>query len=403
MAAGQELEQGSAPAGVAARLFAPRWALAGVFFVNGAGVGSLLPQLPYLQARLNVSKGVLGLCLLAMTAGALLAMPGIGQLLHRRGSRTVVRVAIVGYSAAIAFPLLAPTPVAFAALLFVVGIGAGSIDVSQNAHGAALERDFGRPIMSSLHAGWSLGGVAGAAGVALANAAGVDPRAYMVGAGAVLVVLGLCAGARIGHASAAGELEQGARFAVPPRAVIVLGVLCILVMFAEGSMNDWAALYLRRDLGTGAALASAAFAAFSAGMALGRITGDALAARIGRERLLRGGAALACVALGGVLLAGEPAVALPGVALVGLGVANGVPLLFSAAGRTAAPGPAIAAVSTMGYVAFLGGPPFLGFLADGVGLPTALATVCVGLAIVALARVRPARSGRVSPSGHRNR
>jgi MFS family permease len=160
-------------------------------------------------------------------------------------------------------------------------------------------------------------------------------------------------------------------------------------------MNDWSALYLRGDLGTGAALGATGFAAFSAGMALGRFGGDALAARFGAERLLRGGAALATIALGGFLSAGTAAAAIPGMALVGLGVANGVPLLFSAAGRTSTPGPAIAAVSTMGYVAFLGGPPFLGFLADAVGLPWALATVTLATAtVVGLGGVASHRGAR---------
>jgi predicted MFS family arabinose efflux permease len=315
-------------------------------------------------------------------------------VLNRRPSRQVVRTAVVVYAATLALPLLAPTPVALAALLCVVGTANGTIDVSQNAHGAALERDLGRPVMSSLHAGWSIGGVAGAGGAALAAAAGLDARIYMAIAAAALVAIGLVVGPRIGHAAVAAE-QATARVTLPPRGVIVLGVLCILVMFAEGAMTDWSALYLQGDLGTGAAVAAMGFAAFQAGMAVGRIGGDALTARIGPEGMVRGGAALATIALGGLLAAAAPAVALPGMALVGLGVANGVPLMFSAAGRTSAPGPAIAAVSTMGYVAFLGGPPFLGFLGDAIGLPGALGTVCVALGAVAMIGL--------SPSGHRDR
>jgi hypothetical protein len=155
-------------------------------------------------------------------------------------------------------------------------------------------------------------------------------------------------------------------------------------MLTEGAMNDWSALYLRSSLGTGAAVAAAGFGAFSAGMAIGRLGGDAIVVRLGGALVLRGGAALAALALGGLLLAGSAPVALAGLAVVGLGVANGVPLLFGAAGRTPLPGPAIAAVSTMGYVAFLAGPPFIGFLADGIGLPGALGTICAAAGLVAL-------------------
>jgi MFS family permease len=361
-----------------------RWATAGVFFVNGMGVGTLLPHLPYLRDKLDVSKGVLGLCLLGMTVGALIAMPLTGQVLQRRPSRSVVRAAVVAFPVALAFPLLADTPAVLAVALFAVGVANGTFDVAQNAHGAAIERESGRPIMSSLHAGWSLGGVAGAGGAALAAAAGVDPRVYVACAAGLLLVLGLTFSARMGDARViALEDEPAGRSVRPSRGVLLLGLLCIAVMLVEGSMNDWAAIYLREDLGTGADVAAAGFAVFSAGMAVGRLTGDAVVHRVGFERVLRGGSALAAVALGGLLLTGTVPVTMLGLALVGLGVSNGVPLLLSAAGRTAAPGPAIAAVSTMGYVAFLGGPPFLGFLADAVGLPWALATMCFAAVLVA--------------------
>jgi predicted MFS family arabinose efflux permease len=345
------------------------------------GIGTLFAHLPYLRAELGISKGVLGTCLLAMTLGAVIAMPLIGHVLDRRPSRSVVRAAALTFPVALAFPLLARSPVVFAALLFVFGLCNGTFDVAQNAHGSAIERAAGRPIMSSLHAGWSLGGVAGSGGAALAAAAGVDPRVYVAGAAVVLLVLGLAFAQRSGDARV---VTEGGGFARPSRGVVLLGVLCILVMATEGAMNDWGPLYLRENLGTGADVAAAGYAVFSAGMAIGRIFGDRVVHRLGLERVLRGGMALAGIALGGLLLAASTPVALAGLALVGLGVSNGVPLLFSAAGRTANPGPAIAAVSTMGYVAFLGAPPTLGFLADAIGLPGALACVCLAAATVVL-------------------
>jgi MFS family permease len=373
----------------------PRVATGAVFFVNGAGVGTLLAHLPFLRDRLDISKGVLGLCLLAMAAGALVAMPVAGQLLHRHPSRATVRGAVAVYPITLAFPLLVETPVALVPLLLIVGAANGFLDISMNAHGAAIERDLRRPIMSSLHGAWSLGGVSGAGAAALAS--GLDPRAQMVVAAAALWVIAIAASGRIGHASVVAE-EPGRRFGSPPRGVLLLGVLCVLVMVTEGAMNDWSALYLRDDLDTSAGLAAGGFAAFSAGMAVGRFTGDAIAARLGAERLLRGGAVIAALALGAFLVVGSPVAALPGLALVGLGVANGVPLLFSAAGRSNTPGPAIAAVGTMGYVAFLGGPPFIGSLADAIGLPTALATIILAATVVAVLGGRPYRRERRGPA-----
>jgi fucose permease len=360
----------------------PRWATAGVFFVNGAGIGTLLPQIPFLQEHLRLTKSVIGLCLLASAIGALVAMPIAGQVLARRASRGVVRVATLAYPVAIALPLLAPSPAALAALLLLVGVTNGTMDVSMNAHGSALERAVGRPIMSSLHAGWSLGGVAGAGGAALAAAAGVDPRAYVPAAALALLAAGSWFAARIGDPRLQRDAAGG--LVLPSRGVLLLGVLAVLGLLTEGAMNDWSPLYLRSDLGADPGVAAAGFATFSAGMAAGRLAGDALVRRLGFARVLRGGAALAALSLAGLLLAASVPVALAGLALVGAGVANAVPLLFSAAGRTRAPGPAISAVSTMGYSAFLGGPPLIGFLADRVGLPWALATMCLGTGAVVL-------------------
>jgi MFS family permease len=369
----------------------PRWATTGVFFVNGAGVGTLLPHIPYLQERLDISKSVIGLCLLAMAIGALVAMPVAGQVLDRRPSRTVVRAAAAVYPVTLALPLLAPSPVALAPLLFLVGATNGTMDVSMNAHGAAIERAEGRPIMSGLHAGWSVGGMAGSGGAALAAAAGLDARIYVAAAALVLLALGMWFTGRIGDAAV--HTERGSAFVLPSRGVLLLGVLAVLGLLTEGAMNDWSPLYLRQDLGAAAGVAAAGFATFSAGMAGGRLVGDALVRRFGFGGVLRGGAALAAVSLAALLLAASVPIALAGLFLVGLGVANAVPLLFSAAGRTENPGPAIAAVATMGYSAFLGGPPLIGFLGDQVGLGWALATMCLGTGAVVVLGRRIGRTG----------
>jgi predicted MFS family arabinose efflux permease len=175
-------------------------------------------------------------------------------------------------------------------------------------------------------------------------------------------------------------------FVRPSRAVLLLAVLCLLIMLAEGAMADWSAVYLRGDLNTSAGFAALGFAAFALGMTTARLLGDAVNHRIGAVRLLRAGVALAAVALGAALALADPVLALAGFALVGVGVANGVPILFSAAGHTEGEetGPAIAAVSSMGSIGFLAGPPLIGFAADATSLAAALAAVCVALAAVAV-------------------
>jgi Major Facilitator Superfamily len=382
-----------------------RAATFGAFFVNGAMIGTWVGQIPFVQERLDVSKATLGVTLLCMAVGAMIAMPLTGQVLDRRSSGATTRVLSLVYLPLLALPLFAPSPVLLGAALVLFGAANGGMDVAMNAHGVAVERTLGRPIMSSLHAGWSFGGLAGSGGVALAVALGVDPRLEGLVASGVLWLAALVVTARLGSASA-HSTHGSSGLRLPSRGVLLLGVLCFLVMVTEGAMGDWSGIYLKNDLGAGASAAATGFAGFSLGMALARLGGDGLARRWGAGRLLSGGMGLVSIALGAVLLVGEPVVAVLGFALVGIGIANAVPLLFSAAGRVPPSGPSLAAVFTLGYTGFIIGPPVIGLLADAISLPAALATLCgAGLAVSLLGgRATDTRSaGRTAtvPAGAR--
>lgn len=372
----------------------PRIATFGVFFVNGAVVGTWVGHIPWVKERFDFSESTLGLVLLAMSIGVIVALPLMGQAIVRLGSARATRLAGSACVALVLLPLLAPEPWLLPLALMALGVGSGAMDVSMNAHGVAVERVLHRPVMSSLHAGWSFGGLAGAGLVAIGTAAGLDPRVETLLAAIALGLLLAACLLRLGPGSATADAPQG--FVRPSRGVVLLAVLCLLIMVTEGAMADWGGIYLTGDLGTSTSVAALAFAAFSGGMTAGRVFGDGINHRIGPARLMRGGSALAAIALGGLLLLGEPGVALVGFFLVGLGVANGVPLVFSAAGHAPGreSGPNIAAVSSMGSIGFLAGPPFIGFLAQATSLPLALGTLCVGLAIVTLA-------GRATAAGHR--
>ncbi|HEY7077361.1 MAG TPA: MFS transporter [Solirubrobacteraceae bacterium] len=360
----------------------PRAATTSVFFINGAMVGTWVAHIPYVQDRLGVSKATIGVALLCMALGALVSMPITGQILHRRPSARVVRVAALVYCLLGPLPVIAPSPAALCALLVVFGAFNGAMDVSMNAHGVAVERELGKPIMSSLHAGWSFGGFFAAGAASLATAAGVEARAETAATTVVLWLAALVVTARLGSASTHDE-EAAAGFALPSRGVLLLGALCVIAMVVEGSMNDWSGIYLRHNLGAGAAAASLGFAGFSLGMALCRVGGDKVNERIGPKALLRGGMLMVAASLGALLLIAEPVPAVIGFTLVGLGVANGVPVIFSAAGRVPPSGPSLSAVFTIGYSGFLAGPPLLGVLADAIGLPTTLGLVCVAALVVA--------------------
>jgi Major Facilitator Superfamily len=359
----------------------PRAATFATFMVNGAIVGTWVAYIPWMQQKLGVSKSTLGLSLLCMALGSLLAMPLAGQILHRRPSAGVVRIAGVLACLWLPLPLLARTPVELGALLLVLGAVNGSMDVAMNAHGVAVERTLEKPIMSSLHGGWSLGGFGASGLVVIATAAGVDPRLWGAIMGVALCLGMLAIATRLGSAST-HEGDAGGGFALPSRGVLLIGILCLLAMVTEGAVADWGGIYLRQNLGAGD-LAATAYTGFALGMAITRLCGDVLNTRLGAARLLRGGMALVAIALAGVLLIGEPLLAVLGFAIAGLGLANAVPLLFSAAGRVPPPGPSLAAVFTVGYTAFIAGPPVIGFLADQFGLPQTLALLVPASLVVA--------------------
>ncbi len=352
----------------------PRWATFAVFAVNGAMIGTWVAHIPWLQERLGVSKTTIGFSLLCMAAGALVAMPLTGQLLNRVSSATVTRTVTLVYCLLLPLPLIAPSPVALGAILFVFGAVNGSMDVAMNAHGVAVERDLGKPIMSSLHGGWSVGGFVAAGLSAAAGVAGADPRVLALGIGVALWLFALVVTARLGEAS---THSAGSGFALPARGVVLIGVLCFLAMTTEGAIGDWSGIYLREDLGSSSAAAATGFAGFSLGMAIARLGGDWVNERVGAGPLLRGGMTLVALALGAVLLVAEPIPAVAGFVLVGVGIANAVPILFSAAGRHEPTGPSLSAVFTVGYTGFIVGPPLIGVLADTIGLPETLALLCL--------------------------
>jgi len=368
------------------------------FFVNGALVGTWVAQIPFVQDRFDVSKATIGVVLLFMAAGAFVAMPLTGHVLDRRASPRVLRLAALVYPPLLLLPLAASGPVLLAAALIVFGAGNGAMDVSMNAHGVAVEREGGKPIMSSLHACWSFGGLAGAGAVAAAVALGVDPRIQGAVATGILWLLVVAATTRLGSASLhAGEDPRSTGVALPSRPVMLIGALCFLVMTTEGAVADWAGIYLTGETGASHAVSATGFAGFSLGMALARLGGDGLVARYSRRSVLVGGAALAAVSLAALLLAGQAVVAVIAFVLVGVGVANAVPLLFSAAGRVPPAGPSLAAVFTIGYLGFILGPPVIGVLADAITLTWALALVCGALVLVAALGGRAIGEPRAAP------
>ncbi|BBL79525.1 MFS transporter [Rubrobacter xylanophilus] len=357
-----------------------------VFFLNGVLVASWFVRIPAVQERLDLGEGLLGVALLGSAAGALAAMPATGWLISRLGSRPVVLGAGLCLCAALLLPALAPNLLALTLSLAALGASNGALDVSMNAHGVAVEKNYGRPILSSFHAAFSLGGLTGSALGGLAAARGVGVLHHFLAVSALALLAFAPAFLAMLPASADAGSGGGPAFRRPTRALAGLGVVAFCVLLGEGAMADWSAVYLDDTLGTGPGLAAAGYAAFSVAMTAGRLAGDRLNRRFGPAAVVRSGGALAAFGLGASLAAVHPLAALAGFACAGLGFSAVFPAALSAAGHSPdmPPGSAIAAVSTAGYLGFLVGPPAIGFLAELAGLGGALYLVVALSATIAL-------------------
>ncbi|WP_207460284.1 MFS transporter [Azospirillum sp. SYSU D00513] len=366
-----------------------------LFLMCGIALSSWAPMVPIVKARLGLEEGELGLILLALGSGGMAMMPMTGALIERFGSRLTLLVA--GIAAAVALPLLtmAPSGPALAAVLFLFGGAVGVVDVAMNAQAVLVEARYGRPLMSSFHGLFSVGGLVGALGMSALVGTGLAPLACGLGVGALVAAITLTQHRDVlGPDRDAPRAAGGPVFVLPRGGSLLLGLLCFAVFMLEGAVLDWSAVFLRFFRGFGESQAGLGYAAFSVAMAVGRFTGDRLTQALGPVNVVRVGGLLT---VAGLLIA----VALPwgaagllGFVIIGLGASNIVPVLFSAAGRLPdmPASTAIAAVSTLGGAGLLFGPAVIGFAAEVTTLPLALGLVAVMMAAVALSAriVRPA-------------
>ena len=369
-----------------------RIAILAYFFILGVGFTAWSARLPAIKQSLHLSDGRLGLALFAVPAGSVLTLALSGRIADRFGAERVLRDAGVLFPAALVPVGLAGNLAELMAMLALFGALAGLLDVSMNACGARLELGYGRPIMSSLHAGYSIAGLAGAAIGGVSAWLGASPLATFAVAAGVLIIVGLLAAPHV-FIPAVAPLEE--RPGDPPRrsprqiatVIWVLGLLALCGQVGEGSAGDWSAVYLHVDLGTSAGAAAVALGAFSVTMAAGRVAGDRLAARFGPVRLVRASGLVAGLGLAGGLLVGTPAAAVVGFALLGLGLAGIFPQIVTAAARLD-PGQAgrnIGRIAAVSYSGLLSGPVVIGAIASGVGLRNALLVPAALAVLVAAA------------------
>ena len=386
------------PGGAIAARMNPRAAITAVFFVNGALFASWASRIPALSDRVGASTGVLGLALLAPAVGAVVAMPIVGRLLPGRSSRTFCRVAVVGLMAAILLPALARSVPALAVALLVVGAANSTLDLVMNAQGVSIERHLRRPILSSLHAAFSFGGFAGASLGALAAALNVAPLPQFAAAALLFGTLGLIAtGPLLATDEDADAHAPALRWTRLPSRLALLGAACFFCLMAEGGASDWSAKLVRDDLAGSAALGAIAYAVFSIAMGTGRLIADRLWTRWGSAGLLRRSGTLAGLGFAAGLAPASAPAAIAGFAALGLGLAGVVPTLFRAGADEpgVSTGPALAVVSSLGYLGFLAGPPLVGAVAQLTSLRLACGLLALaGLVVVLLAPIASVRRPR---------
>jgi len=355
-------------------------AAAGIFLANGIMIGAWVARIPVIAGQTHLNSEGVGFALLGSTIGAVLTMPIGGWLGGKLGSHVTAAGSTFLCGIALVVISLAWDFLSLAAALCFFGIAQGTMDVSMNANGIAVERAGAGPIISRLHAMWSIGAFLGALVSTQSAALGVAVTPEFATIAAVMALAALAMTRTLIHDRHTGE---GPMFQLPSGRLLLIGALCAAGLLSETSATDWSGLYLHDDMGVDIGLAGLGVTVFTGCMAISRLVGDRLTVAIGTPRLVAGGSALAAAGLVLVLLPQTLALAIAGFGLIGLGLAGVVPSYFRAGGTQPGVPSAvgIAAVSTMGYAGGMIGPPVIGTLGSAFTLRFSL-LILLGLMIL---------------------
>lgn len=369
----------------ASTLLKSRTATSLMFLVCGIGVATWAPMVPLAKQRTGLNEAGLGAILLAMGAGAIVTMPFMGRVIQRTGSRLVIVLTALIIALMLPVLTIVSAPASLTVALFIFGAAVGSLDVAMNAQAVVVQDEMRKPIMSSFHALFSVGGLIGSVGLGLLMSAGLSLFWSAATIGALLLVVALTQfQSFLDHPEREGGHESF-RFRLPKGPVVMLGIFCFFTFLVEGAMLDWSALLLRAERGFSMSAAGTGYAVFSVAMAMMRFTGDTLVRRFGDGKLVFWGALFSAAGILVVVLFPFPGAALGGFLLIGIGAANIVPVLFSAAGKADPRSPEIglAAVTTLGYSGQLAGPAIIGFVAQVSSLPLAFGALALPMLMVA--------------------
>ena len=353
------------------------------FLIAGFGLACWAPLVPFAKARLGVDDGVLGILLLCLGGGAVVAMLGTGVVSTRIGSKPIIIGGCLGLVLTLPMLAVVDTPWTLGVVLAFFGASVGCLDVAMNIHAVEVEKGSDQPLMSGFHALFSIGGFAGSAVMTLLLSMRTGPFAATLLSSAFMLVATVIAWSRLLRAE---QVEQGPLFVMPRGVILILAVLAAIMFLVEGALLDWSAVLITSQGIVDESRGGVGYMLFAIAMTVGRLSGDALIAKVGDRAILISGGVVALAGFAILLLSPLPWIALTGFVLIGLGAANIVPVFFRLAG-TQQGMPAnlgIAAVTTTGYAGILVGPAGIGFVADLWGLPAAFWMLGLLLCLVPL-------------------
>ncbi len=378
-----------------------RWAVAAMFTANGFVMGAWAPQIPLLMPRHSVTESTLGLLILVLGLGAVSAMLFAGRLITLYGGRRVLSVFSLALIPVLPMVVFSPNLWALALFMAVFGAMAGCMDVAMNAQAVEIERRLDRAIMSSSHGFWSLGGfIGGSAGAWVIAHWGSEVQSLLTAAVVAVLVMTAMPFLLPGTAVAPTAQVDGApktRLFPKDFHIWLLGFLALASMVPEGAILDWAAIYMQKELGSDVFVSGLGFAFFAGAMALMRFLGDTVRNRFGAVQTLRISGLLGAAGMMGGAVAPNNWVVIASFFVAGLGIANMVPILFSAAGNhpRLPSASAISIVTMVGYCGILVAPSSIGFLAEHVGFRPTYAVLSLILVLVALLAARAAAADGV--------
>lgn len=350
------------------------------FFLNGFILANWVSRLPRIQEMFDADDGTIGLVLLCLSTGAVLAMPFTGWIIIQNGSRRVTLVSVIAYALLIAFIPLMPGLVSLMLLFFVTGAVTGTLDVAMNAQAVIVEQKYQKPIMTSFHALFSIGMATGAWSGALFAEVGTSLLNHFTIVAIGSLIAALWVSRNLVHDKPdRNAVQEGPLFRIPNKALVSVGIIAFCCMIGEGAMSEWSVNYMENVAHADKATAPLALSAFATAMTIGRLFGDRIRSTVGDSKLITFGGLMAIAGLTAVISHPDPTLTIAGLFVVGIGLAAIVPITYSIAGnaKDLPSGVGIAMVTTVGYTGFLFGPPVIGFISDAFDLRAGLGVVLI--------------------------